>query len=272
MRARLCGRLSWLGWHLLALPFSRAATQATQATLPALPAIVEVDLIYPRNETYAPAPHMPVVFAIQNSALSAALDPDFTVVLWRVDLNYTSPFDYHLLTTTANFSSSDPYFAYFGTDTFNHTEGSWALHWEVGFRNCSRQGLSPVQTQRHSDIVWFTTKNGAPQPDLVDAAAENACDGQKGFAFNVTDLIVPFAEPKNEDGTYDGRNASCAILSPLPVPEPQPCRVKMDAAAASSITAAISATPCVGCHSGAGHIQSDRVAFFAAFPLMYLLI
>ena len=273
MRVSHCGRLSWLGWHLLALPFPRAATQATQATLPALPATVEVDLIYPRNETYAPAPHMPVVFAIQNSALAAALDPSFYLQLWRADLNYSVAFDFNLRTVTANFSSSDPYFAYFGTNTLNQTEGLWALQWEVRFRNCSRQGPgTQLKRQDYTGFVMFTTKNGAAQPDLVAAAAENACDGRKGFAFNVTDLMIPFTEPKNDDGSYDGRNASCAILSPMPAPEPQPCLVKMDAAAASSITAAISATPCVGCHSGAGHLRSHGVAFVAAFPLTYFLI
>ena len=273
MRARHCGPLSWLAWHLLAFLFPRAATQATPATLPALPATVEVDLIYPRNETYAPAPHMPVVFAIQNSAFAAALDPIFYLQLWRVDLNYSVAFDFQIRTVTANFSSSDPYFVYFGTNTLNHTEGLWALQWQVLLRNCSRQGLGPlVQRQEHEDFVMFTTKNGAPQPDLVAAAAGNACDGRKGFAVNVTDLMIPFNEPKNEDGSQDGRNASCAILSPMPAPEPQPCRVKMDAAAASSITAAISASPCVRCHSGAAHLRSHRIAFVAAFPLMYLLI
>ncbi|KAM0253118.1 hypothetical protein ACHAQJ_007394 [Trichoderma viride] len=35
------------------------------------PGIFEVDLLFPRNETYAPNPLMPVVFALQNPTLAS---------------------------------------------------------------------------------------------------------------------------------------------------------------------------------------------------------
>lgn len=39
------------------------------------PATVEVDLIFPRNDTYGPSVLFPIVFAIQNIALAPSLDP-----------------------------------------------------------------------------------------------------------------------------------------------------------------------------------------------------
>ena len=37
--------------------------------------VVEVDLIFPRNETYAPTAYLPIIFAFQNSHLAPFLDP-----------------------------------------------------------------------------------------------------------------------------------------------------------------------------------------------------
>src|SRR5277367_1197822 len=37
------------------------------------PATVEFDLVFPRNDTFAPAPVMPLVFAIQNPIATVAL-------------------------------------------------------------------------------------------------------------------------------------------------------------------------------------------------------
>lgn len=36
--------------------------------------VVEVDLLFPRNDTCAPAPHVPIVFAIQNTELAPLLN------------------------------------------------------------------------------------------------------------------------------------------------------------------------------------------------------
>ncbi|MDM9186223.1 hypothetical protein QU781_28035, partial [Escherichia coli] len=50
----------------------------------------EVDLVFPRNDTYAPMPLMPVVFAVQNPPVAGKLYPE---ILYKVhpvgDLNAT---------------------------------------------------------------------------------------------------------------------------------------------------------------------------------------
>lgn len=47
------------------------------------PATVEVDLVFPRNDTYTPAALIPIVFAIQNAQLAASLDPNNYSIHYR---------------------------------------------------------------------------------------------------------------------------------------------------------------------------------------------
>ena len=62
-------RLYRLSWSLLAC-CSSTGNAASDSTIPES---VEFDFIFPRNETYAPAPLFPFVFAVQNSRFAAAL-------------------------------------------------------------------------------------------------------------------------------------------------------------------------------------------------------
>jgi hypothetical protein len=275
METRRSGQLLWL----LALPFScMCEAQAS------LPATVEVDLIFPRNDTYAPSPEMPLVFAIQNSETAAALNPEFSLHIVRLDHNSSAGTSVSLRTSQANFSSSDPYFVYWDTNLFNNTEGTWSLIWDVSTRNCSKQHnifddlAWPGSTgQTLGNYVMFTTKSGGKPVDLVAATAESTCADTQGFTYNVTD-ISPYhprheSELLNDDGTPNQRN-TCAILSPTPPPPPQPCRVKIDAAAASSIVRELACRSWHGCPSSSPpRFRVTGAAWLiAAFPLVYLFL
>jgi hypothetical protein len=251
---------------------------AAQASLPAT---VEVDLIFPRNDTYAPSPDMPFVFAIQNAQVAAAaLNPEFWLQVVKLDGNYSVGASVTLRTSTANFSSSDPYFVYWDTDLFNHTEGAWSLIWDVGTLNCSEQAnleWPRLRGQTLGNYVMFTTKSGGKQADLVAATAESTCADTQAFTYNVTDIWPDNRlwewEPYNEDGTRNQRN-TCAVLSPTPPPPPQPCRVKIDAAAASSIIRELSCRSWDGCpsFSPARFRVTGAAWLMAAFPLVYLFL
>lgn len=273
MCVRRSRQLSWLGWSLLAAPVWCAAAQV------ALPATMEVDLVFPRNDTYAPSPHMPIVFAIQNAELAAPLNPTFFFEFIKYGTNNSVGFNGELDTQNANFSSSDPYFVPASTSRLSNTdaEGTWVLLWDLSTMNCSRDTWSgDVPTRgyrRQSNSVVFTIKNGAQLPDLVAATSgdPDTCAKTKGFAFNVTDIVSPYPE---------GRN-SCAILSPNPPPATQPCGVKIDAAASSSIAATLETARCKGlprpadcpAPSGALQFQVDGAAWFmSVFSLMYYLL
>lgn len=213
------------------------------------PATLEVDLIFPRNDSYAPTAHMPVVFAIQNSRYAAPLNiyfqyriykgsgPDHEIDFRTLSLNY------------ADFNSSDPYFALDSVPYMNTTEGIWQIWWTVYASNGSYiplsdppasgeyslgPGMSASQLPHYASPVHFTTKNGAQQPDLVAATADDTCGSSDNFTFDVTGTLeVPAPQ------LYNGRS-SCAVLpTPLSVPPANPCGAKLNSSGASSILAAI---------------------------------
>ncbi|KAL2016191.1 hypothetical protein VTK56DRAFT_4080 [Thermocarpiscus australiensis] len=55
---------------------------AAQVGAATFPVTVEVDLIFPRNDTYGPSPLFPIVFAFQNAALAPSIDPAFDLEVW----------------------------------------------------------------------------------------------------------------------------------------------------------------------------------------------
>jgi hypothetical protein len=221
----------------------RCAAQLT------FPAAVEVDLIFPRNDTYSPTAHMPIVFAIQNSRYAAPLDLSFQYTIYRgADLDDEIGFGAMIL-KYADFSSSDPYFALDSVPYMNTTEGIWSIMWTVYAANCSHAvigdppgvgqtnvggGISASHLPYNSGPTQFTTKNGAQQPDLVAATADDTCASSGNFTFDVTGTLK-VADPP----LFNGRS-SCAVLpTPLSKPPANPCGAKLNSSAASSISAAI---------------------------------
>ncbi|RMJ23487.1 hypothetical protein PHISP_05637 [Aspergillus sp. HF37] len=123
-------RLSWSLLGLLTLLLEAMAAPNITS-----PQTVEVDMVFPRNETYGLSTLMPVVFAIQN--------PDLAPLL-GLSLSYTI-FDARTWNNTASAildinwanASSDPYFVFDGMQKFSDVEGIWKFLWEVHTYNCS---------------------------------------------------------------------------------------------------------------------------------------
>jgi hypothetical protein len=210
-----------------------------QADPTTFPATVEVDLIFPRNDTYAPSALFPIVFAFQNAALAPSLDPGFELDLWDLtSLNLTG-YSPALDLAWTNFSGSDPKYVY--TFVTHPKASSYRLEWAFGAGNCSDQGGTvELGGGFRSNSVEFTIQNGAQPPDLVAATAGASCSNMSHFAFNLTgtlDIAVP--------AQYDGRN-TCAVFSDVQsLVAGNPCAVQVGSATASSISAALTATACV---------------------------
>ncbi|RMJ22794.1 hypothetical protein PHISP_06332 [Aspergillus sp. HF37] len=233
--------LSYLGcWSLLVLLLEATPTVNSPQT-------VEVDLVFPRNDTYAPSAIMPVVFAVQNTDLAGVLIKSLSYTIF--DTLTWSYYGFGGVGTVdleqSNLSSSDPYFVFDIARELLATEGIWMLQWKVSGLNCSRSTDPPTFDGRginDANAVWFTTKKGAPQPDLVAAATDpSACSERdhSALAYNVTDIVdIPNSSKFRK---FD----SCAVLSPQsPWPAPSPCQGQMSPAKASNISAAVTSSVC----------------------------
>lgn len=199
---------------------------------------VEVDLIFPKNgDAYEPTAMMPLVWAVQNANLAATLDAIITIKLTAPELSYPDELELHL--TPANLTGKDVYYAYTYSDKFN-VEGSFGINWYLYYKNqnCSR---SIYYNNDGSDFEGFvdlsmSTKQSAPMADIVAAHSSN-CSNTENISFNITGTQSSYASHSNSTSEM------CGLLSPTrpALDAGKPCNVKVDAAAASSITASLQA-------------------------------
>ncbi|KAI0891326.1 hypothetical protein F4806DRAFT_309909 [Annulohypoxylon nitens] len=215
------------------------------------PATVEVHLVFPRNDTYAPAELTPIVFAVYNSELAAPLDLSFDYDIRSISNPNNTGGGGIIDLSYVNFTNaSDPYYAFSTTTAFNATEGEWAIVWTLGSANCSdpRYSSPSVTYYNRDGYTDFTTKNGAQQFNLSTAttADSDTCASivDRYFTFNVTGTL-----PGNPD-KLDGRE-TCAVVAPPFQTKPTAttsCPPTVAASAVSSISAAITANACKALH------------------------
>jgi len=256
-------------WLASALAISVRIAAAQSQTPVTFPTTVEVDLVFPRNDSFAPGQYLPIVFAIQNARAAPGLLFQLNAALYRDGANGTSTFIGNQGLTRTNYSTTsgtEPYFVVLTTNITNSTEGRFGLLWEVMTTNCSAtlvEDQSPhnptAQLSRFSNVTWFTLRNDARPPSLV-TTPESCPVSMK--AFNVSSTVPVQREPGNS-----WEDPVCAVLGDTP-PQPSPCAVKIDSTVASSLSAVISATACanmntvrgVGCPDAKKSDSGKRVA------------
>jgi hypothetical protein len=241
-------------WHLLALFTGWSSAQT-------FPSVAEVDLLFPRNDTYAPTVLMPVVFAIQSLVAAAPLN---LALQWQLSQllpsgNVSVAANGDITKSYLSASTPGPYYEYSGFYNSTILEGTWQLFWVLSSDNCTQfpTNDSSIPGYEQGNILIFTTKNGAQATDLVAATADGVCAGAESFSFNVTGV------EKVSVGSGDSVT-SCAVVAPMsPTSSPNPCAAQLNATGASSISAFLTASACssptslVSCPSkkGAGSIQ-----------------
>ncbi|KAG9255774.1 uncharacterized protein F5Z01DRAFT_652091 [Emericellopsis atlantica] len=202
--------------------------------------INEFTSIFPRNEMYAPSYLFPFVFAFHNSAVTRSLPFSIRINLmkWNEstsdwDVIGATPVDTEKL---ANASDSEPFFAHhvYG-DTFN-TEAYWTFSWSVYWSTCIQKGdLYPLFSRGSYtwDRVYFTTKEGAQDPEDSLADGESQCSELQGHVWNITDGV----------SEYDVDKSACAFFSAV-TPTPQPCEAQVGSELVESIYASATARVC----------------------------
>jgi hypothetical protein len=210
---------------------------------------VEVDLFFPRNETYSPAESFPVVFAVQNFNQSVEL------LNLRISYDIRKGDDRNNdITRThdlrwANWSSSaDPYLAYRYFQELN-TTGHWSLTWRLRWQSCDEEALANrdkkvlptdhdggVFEHYYSWVQYFTIDDSAlKKVDLVAATANATCpENRNAIAINVTDTTMHSAPGLNAAG-----RDSCVVTvnSTATRTTPDPCRVAIDEDTVASMAA-----------------------------------
>ncbi|GFF34785.1 hypothetical protein IFM58399_03992 [Aspergillus lentulus] len=224
------------GWLILTLCLGFAYSQT-----PITPGVTEIDLIFPRNESYSPSPVTPIVFTIQNPSLLSSLNPEISYYIEQqnVNTNESVSTSGSIQLSKINYTTSDPYFLYWSTGHLD-IEGTFVFAWELQMNNCSYSPQSDALTfgyfgsRRHE--LYFSTKNGTSSPDFVAATEDDTCDQSQAQAVQVPDLLeVP--------ATRTWGAPSCAATVG-PSPAPNPCKVKIDSTAAASISAALASSAC----------------------------
>lgn len=199
---------------------------------------VEVDLIFPRNETYAPSPVLPLVFAFRNAKPGVLLSPRITFTIWDRNNMSNAVVGESLEVDKANMSTNDPYFLYLGSTKFN-VEGKWQLTWTLVWYSCKDERGNGIATNLTDNSMIFSTKNAAPQVDLVAASNDDKCSSSTNVALDITGT----ASVPNTVQWPGGE--TCAVVAGSET-QPDPCRVKVDSAAASSMSASMTAQICDG--------------------------
>lgn len=182
-----------------------------------LPATFELDLLFPRNQTYAPSWRMPIVFGVQNPSLAVPLFATIRWNLWEGN-DKKSPgsitgghFDVAGDVATARPTPSNPYLLSTAVNTISYPEGFWTLAWYVQYNICG----NPTHGENFTTV--FTVSRSGKTIDLEAATSSDICGTAEAQAFNITSPEL------------------CGILGPSPTTNP--CAVTIDSAAASSLSA-----------------------------------
>ncbi|KAK1600218.1 uncharacterized protein LY79DRAFT_574580 [Colletotrichum navitas] len=206
----------------------------------ALPSSIEVDLIFPRNDTvYKPVWPFPIVFAVHNASQLWQSDDEFFTfwVKWELtgytDINNPDTsllFGSGVWKTDKN-ATTDSTLTVIDTsrrDLVRATQRQFKLKYTTTmFAGCPRNASSPGMDSKPQDVsydgeVLFTTDPDAGQiPSIADP---NDCPAFVG-SFKVTDA-------RHDWGFL------CPVMSQDPPPS-QACGLKMDGALANKVSEAM---------------------------------
>lgn len=181
-----------------------------------LPADLQIDLIFPLNETYAPTQLFPIVFGLNNidavwplemtlnvRIRSLTMSPDLNGPSWADQQSSLGYSDLHQV----SFKQAAPPKQFFHFPAINMTNGttdSYIIMWDADLppRHCFANQSTPTdggfdgfipwsdQPDRyHSRYVQFSTAPGAQLPDIE--ATVNSCperNGNNSAAIRITDV------------------------------------------------------------------------------------
>lgn len=241
--------MSFLLRCFLGTVFLLSLRKSYSAMAQTFPATAEFDVVFPRNDTYAPVAIMPIVFAIQNPALGIPLSLS---IHWQLRKAGSSPSENQILENHAESllpddpSTNNPYLIIRHSRELNNTEGDFFLWWQVYYGSCSTpinstSGLGSQGWNRNYNTTYFKIATGAQQPSVV--TEPDNCFIQS-TTFNFTQ-------------TLDVSGEDYAVIAE-PAPIATPCTVTINATLASGISASITSSACRGSPPSLASICSTK--------------
>lgn len=213
----------------------------------------EIDLIFPRNDTFAPMALMPVVFAVQNPKAIEELHTYLEYGVYPLDRNGSNALVQDDLFHSREVGNESIPLIYSGIANTVNTSQTWEFWWRVRYLNCSttddldyynepypwvydhvdgRFHLSHQSTKRS---LIFTTREGGIEPNLTTIDAGYNCSDTQAFISKPIADILQVPQSMSGEGLW-----SCPQLStPVSPPTPNPCRASLSPEAESSILAQI---------------------------------
>ncbi|KAL5341345.1 hypothetical protein BJX70DRAFT_66304 [Aspergillus crustosus] len=244
--------------------------------------VVEIDLVYPRNESYPPTEAFPVVFAVKNTQHAELLNPRITYTIFNADDN----------NTPASWPSSTPPFELYRSNWTNVTDphfvpqrhngtkpGHWQLTWQLTWESCDVVALNDdesdggIITHKYTTTRMFTIHNSTAAPqkevDLAAATVDGKCNdngGRNAVGINVTDTTMKAPADLNR-----AHRDTCVLTtnttSAASASSPDPCSVSIPPEVAASISARWFAVRCNSFDPPGDCRQDDKNA---AQPLIFL--
>jgi hypothetical protein len=234
--------LSWTTWLVAGLSALTVAVETTGT--------VEVDLVFPRNETYAAPQYMPFVFAISNPSLATLLQSRIEYTVWNSNdtttqegmrqNNTVASGNVSLPTTDPNQYENSAYLLHDFSAKFN-TEGEFLMLWRLYWYS------SNVTLNLWTGGLLFSTTNSdsAQKVNLVTVTSNGtACSTRPGRVIRGMGKALHIKRIQNvPTGTWMGGEKCADVLSQDSLIT-KPCEVKIDDGAAAGIWASVNVTMC----------------------------
>lgn len=251
-------------WCLLALATLPASSSAAST--------FEVDVVFPRNATYAPSDNFPVVLAFKNAGLAKDLQFSLLSSVWNgsegnphtVGTPKPWTYDLDLIMKEANVSSDEPLFLQaYSIDLSYEGPHGFDLRWDYAYCNdnigtppegSAWQANNPIilgRGGRHDVRVLFTIKKDAPEVDLIAATSdEGAClaqpKPQPGVTVSLSGQTREYPAFTTDGTTIRTEAGTCEVQPVFSTTNATPCRVSVDATALASFAAASHQRQCQG--------------------------
>ncbi|KAK5629491.1 hypothetical protein RRF57_005206 [Xylaria bambusicola] len=228
-----------------------AKVSAVAAHGPQYPTTLELDIVFPRNDTYTPVDAFSLVIAIQNNFVSQCPEFDLFVawVIFNADDQSILEFvDSRSFKTQQPAYENQRYLVSARTQ-LNSAEGRLAFHRYLDVNNCSITDVNANSTYtvdapsiKYINSTYFTLQNTAQLSDPVAATSPGTCAFLAAPVLNITGYTprpgvssIPRLPPEEQ--------LQCPILRNAIV-SPTPCSVRLNQTQEGGIAASATVVAC----------------------------